>query len=241
MPHPTFDQIKAALCHGDICLHYQPVVDLASREVVGYEALARWGTMPAPEIARVVEAAGLTLLWVRQQISEIDVVLARIHPPLWVSLNIAQAQIKLPGLSALLNSSPHRLGLQVEVLESVQLDAESADILRQLKAHHILKADDVGSTDYSWMSRVIGEYADLFHELKLCRGLTQNILKDRRTATACRHILGLANDLSLATIAEWVQTEPQARQLQRWGCDAGQGELFGMPAPWETISKRRDG
>ena len=232
---PSYAQTKADLLNGCICLHYQPIVSLETREILGYEALARWGQVSAPNIARIVESHNLHQTWIRQQIAQIDLVLQRIYPPVWVSLNISQAMLKLPALPVLLSTSPNKLGLQIEVLESVRLTPEAAAMLRQLKSHHILKADDVGSTDYSWMSRIIGQHADLFHELKLCKGLTRDVLRDKRTAIACRHIITLAVELGLSVVAEWVESDRQADLLRSWGCHAGQGRLFGMAKPPEDI------
>ena len=229
---PSYDETRAALFNGEIMLHYQPIVDLSTGELRGYEALARWGSISPPEICRIVEGHNLELAWIRQQLAAIDTILATEYPPTWISINITQRQLMLPDLIALLNSSPHSSGLHVEVLESVRLDERAAATLLKIKPRHILKADDIGSPEHAWIDRLVGEHAEIFHGLKLCRGLTQKILTDKRTAAACRHMLELAGELGLETVAEWVESEPQAKQLLAWGCTSGQGSLYGLPQPW---------
>jgi diguanylate cyclase len=229
----SYQFVKAAILTGAISLHYQPIHRLGSRKLIGYEALARWGNMPPPQIASLIELHNLELVWVRQQLNDIDEILTHIHPPIWISLNINQRTLALEPLPHLLNTSPHTLGIHVEVLESVRLNRQAIAALEKIGHRHILKADDIGSLDHAWIDRLIGEHAAIFHGIKLCRGLTRDILTNTRTATACRLFLELAQSCGLETIAEWVESEEQASQLLSWGCDGGQGKLFGMPEPWE--------
>jgi EAL domain-containing protein (putative c-di-GMP-specific phosphodiesterase class I) len=212
-------------------LHYQPIVRLSDRRLMGYEALARWGKRSPPIIAKTVEAHALELTWIRQQLADIDLVLTTLPPPLWVSLNLSQRVLAIESLPALLQTTPHTLRIHLEVLESVRITDAAANALQELGAYHIIKADDVGSLDHSFLDRLVGKYSYLFHGLKLCKGLTKNILTDRRTATFCELFLRVAVECGLETTAEWVESEPQAQQLADWGCGFGQGELFGMPGP----------
>ena len=231
MPH-TYTSVKTAILSGAIRLHYQPIHRLSDRQLLGYEALARWGDLPPPQIAALVEEHSLELLWVRRQLHDIDKILTEIYPPIWISLNLDQKVLAIESLSHLLNTSPHQLGIHVEVLESVKLHPQAVGALLKISHKHILKADDIGSLDHAWIDRLIGDHAAIFNGFKLCRGLTRDILTNSRTAAACRLFLGLARSCQLETIAEWVESEDQAQQLLEWGCDAGQGSLFGMPAEW---------
>lgn len=232
MPH-SYQSTKNALLSGEICLHYQPIHDLATGNLLGYEALARWGTMPPPLIAEIVEEHSLELTWVREQLCQIDLVLAEVYPPIWVSLNINQRTLGVAQLPMLLATSPHEIGIHLEILESVKLSTATVKAINSIANRHILKADDIGNVEYGWIDRLVGDYSRFFHGLKLCRGLTQNILTDTRTASACKLFITFARECQLETIAEWVESQPQADLLLSWGCTAGQGSLFGMPAPWE--------
>lgn len=230
---PTYLETKTALLSGDICLHYQPIHNLRTGELMGYEALARWGTVPPPMIAAIVEEHSLELTWIRQQLYCIDLVLAEIYPPVWVSLNINQRTLAVSQLPTLLSTSPHKMGIHLEILESVKLNTATVAAIHTLGSRHILKADDIGNVEYGWIDRLVGDYAKFFHGLKLCRGLTQNILTDKRTASACKLFVSFAAECQLETIAEWVQSREQAELLLSWGCVGGQGEFFGMPQPWD--------
>ena len=74
-------------------------------------------------------------------------------------------------------------------------------------------------------------YAKHFKRLKLCESLTRNVLIDLACASATRHIIGITLDNGLTTTAGWVRTEAQAQMLEDFGCDCGQGELFGLGGP----------
>ena len=229
---PSYQATKAALLNGDICLHYQPIHCLRTGNLLGYEALARWGKMPPLMIAKVVEEHSLELTWIRQQLYHIDLVLAEIHPPFWISLNIDQRTLAMPVLPTLLSTSPHDIGVHLEILESVKLNTKTVKAINKIASRHILKADDIGNIEYGWIDRLVGDYAKFFHGLKLCRSLTQNILTDARTASACRMFIAFAKECGLSVICEWVESSDQAAVLLSWGADAGQGSLYGMPQPW---------
>ena len=228
----SYTSVKNAIVSGEICLHYQPICKLSTGAIVGYEALARWGAMPPPAIAALVELHSLELVWIRRQLNDIDAVLAQVYPPTWCSININQRTLALESLPHLLNTSPHALGVHIEILESVQLTPKAVAAIAAISHRHILKADDIGSVEYGWIDRIVGNHAQLFHGLKLCRSLTQNILKDQRTATACEMFVKFAKGYGLEVTAEWVETLAQAELLKGWGCDMGQGALFGLAKPW---------
>ena len=237
----SYSSVKTAILTGAIGLHYQPIHSLRDRRLLGYEALARWGDLPPPQIAALVEEHSLELLWVRRQLHDIDKILTEIYPPIWISFNLDQRVLAIESLSHLLNTSPHQLGIHVEVLECVKLHPQAVEALKKISHKHILKADDIGSPDHAWIDRLIGDHAAIFNGFKLCRGLTRDILTNARTAAACRLFLGLARSCQLETIAEWVESEEQAQQLLDWGCDAGQGSLFGLAQPWEYWRDRYHG
>lgn len=228
---PSYEATLAALLNEGIILHYQPIHRLSDRTLVGYEALARWGKLPAHRIAKIIEGYHLELTWIRQQLTEMDAALTQLPPPLWVSLNLSQRILALESLPKLLATTPYGLRIHLEVLESVKLTPAAAAALEALGCRHIIKADDVGNVDHGFIDRLLGKYSHIFHGLKLCKGLTQNILTDTRTASFCELFIKVALECNLEITAEWVQTEAQAEQLAAWGCGFGQGELFGMPGP----------
>lgn len=233
---PDYDSINLALGAGEICLHYQPIHSLTTGKLEGYEALARWGKMPPFAIASLIGQHSLEAVWIRQQLEDIDAMLNSCELPLWASLNLNQKTLAVPGLATLIGGFPHHLRVHVEILESVRLTPASVEVIKAIALHHICKADDVGTNDYGWIDRIVGSHSGMFHGLKICKGLTQNILTDERTATACRLLLEFAKTHDLETTAEWVESQDQADQLHAWGCDLGQGALYGLAKPWDAIA-----
>lgn len=223
-------EVERALMDGDIHFHYQPIVRLSDRELVGYEALIRWDGYPTEQIIYAIERNGLVAVWIRCQVKEVTQALSQLPSNLFVSLNIGQTALVEPELVRSLEKflSPERL--QLEILESVNLNLVSAAVLDHISARIMVKADDIG-LEFPWLDRLIGVYAKHFKGLKLCESLTRNILTDKACASACKHIIGMANDNGLSTTAEWVHDPEQARRLQVFGCDYGQGELFGLGGP----------
>lgn len=228
---PTYSETRDALLNESIHLAYQPVHHLGTGELKGYEALARWEGYPPPHISAIVEGHNLQGLWIECQVAQVNRVLATLPMPLWVSLNIDQSVISLRQLPEILNCTPEPSRLVIEVLEAVRLDDTTAAALQELQCNHVLRADDVGSLEYSWIDRLVGGYAELFDGLKLCKGLTYDVHSNRRTALFCAAMLAIADELELHTTGEWVRHPVQRQWLHEHGCDCGQGELFGMPGP----------
>jgi EAL domain-containing protein (putative c-di-GMP-specific phosphodiesterase class I) len=93
----------------------------------------------------------------------------------------------------------------------------------------ILKADDIGNKETGGgLDRLLEE--DLFLVIKLDGELTRH-LNEPKKASITKHLLGIASEARLKTIAEWVTSAPQAEWLGQHGCLMGQGELYGMPGP----------
>jgi EAL domain-containing protein (putative c-di-GMP-specific phosphodiesterase class I) len=227
----SYESTKAALHSGAITLHYQPIHCLRSGELRGYEALARWGDLPPPRIAAIVEEHSLQSLWIEAQVTQINQALAILPPDIWISLNVDQSVLLLPKLPAILNRTPDPKRLVIEILEAVRIDDQVAEVLRELRCTHLLRADDIGAINYGWIDRIVGRYAELFDGLKLCRGLTYDVATNNRTAIFCAMMLAAAGEMGLSTVAEWVRWADQAAWLRDHGCQMGQGSLYGMPGP----------
>lgn len=227
---PNALTVEQALWNGAIHFHYQPIVELKTRRLIGYEALARWEGYSTAQVIQAIEENGLVSLWIRCQIQEIARALEQFPSDQFVALNLDHEALVEPALIRELEnfSCPERLHL--EILESVNLNLISVAILDQLSNRITVKADDIG-LKFPWLDRLIGVYAKHFKGLKLCESLTRNVLIDPACASATKHIIGMALDNGLVTTAEWVRTEAQAKMLEGFGCDCGQGELFGLGGP----------
>lgn len=224
---PNHVVVEQALLEGDIHFHYQPIVRLIDRQLIGYEALVRWQDFRVDQIIHAIESNGLVAVWIRCQIWEIIKALEAMPNDLFIALNIGHNALAEPALVNELEGFPQPQRLQLEILESVKLDLGTAAVLEHLDTRIQVKADDIG-LEFPWLDRLVGVYAKHFDGLKLCESLTRHVLTDQACRSVCHHIIGMANDNGLSTTAEWVQENQQARLLQMFGCKNGQGELFGL-------------
>ncbi len=236
-------ELASAIERGDLVLHYQPVMELASRRVVGYEALVRW---QHPTRGLLLPAVFMELLYDRKLATDLGIALveqaaaflARSAPPgVWVSLNVSATQL---GDTEFVNSvlgaiAHHRLSPQrfiVEVTEAA-LVAPNTRIRHELtelrNAGVPILLDDFG-TGVSPLSYL----RDLpVSGVKLDMSFVAGIPEDPAGARVSRALGALARELGLATIAEGIETEAQADFLSRSGWKYGQGWLFGVAQPAE--------
>ncbi len=254
-----------ALSNGDFQLHYQPIVDLASRKAVGFEALSRWlhpvrGMLPPQEFIPRAEASGLITALTRwalpRALDELETLIADLPPGAlelpYVAVNVSVADLQDPTfpefLAGILVDRPFAKGqLRIEVTESLMLaDPEpvrrSLDLCRALGVG--VAIDDFG-TGYSSLSTL---HMLPISALKIDRSFVVGFDQGDGSRKTVRTILRLAEDLGIPTIAEGVETVEQARILAAMGCDKAQGYLYARPMPLEAArawlrdwdSNRRD-
>lgn len=236
--------LRDALDRGEIAPHYQPLTDIASGALVGFEALARWtsadGPVPPDEFLSLAEEIGLL-----PELS--DKLLARACEDargwpdhLKLAFNISPAQLgdRLLGERILwiLDAAdfPARR-LQVEIPEAAALrDAESeGGLLDQLqKAGAMVALDDFGAGYTS-----LGQLAQLkFNAIKIDRGFLRAAQGDAARVEAIRAIVALGRGLGVTTTAEGIETREQLSRLRELGCDVGQGHLFSPALPPEDAA-----
>lgn len=235
--HGAAAELVHAIESGELVLHYQPTVDLASGQVVGYEALVRWQhperglLLPGSFLPTAVEgglAVALGANVVRQAVSY----LAR-HPDtgLWVSVNVSADQLGNGELAAHILSalSRHRVGpgrLVIELTEAGLVDGESRvrHELAELRSAGVpVLLDDFG-TGIAPLSYLRDLPVD---GVKLDMSFTAGIPEDPAAQRVSRALGALARELEMITIAEGVETVEQAQFLRSCGWEYGQGWLFG--------------
>lgn len=243
--------LKLAMKLGKIRPHYQPLVDLKTQEIVGYEALARWEREPGKfvspcEFIPLAENAGL-IVELTDQLFRIACQDALSWPPHTVlSFNISPVQLsdRLLGLRLLkvlgeVGLPVHRL--ELEVTESALInDAETArDVLDGLVKSGIKIALDDFGTGYSSLSQ-LSNYQ--FNKIKIDRKFVATFEESDRQEKVVRAIIALGIGLGVKITAEGIEDASQLRRLQDLGCDIGQGYLLGKPRPIEetlAVSERQ--
>ena len=246
--------LRRALDDGELFLHYQPTIDLASGQITGAEALARWnhptrGLVPPTEFIPLAEASGLIQrlgAWVLREACR--------QAAVWQQANSAAGQDRSRSASTSPASSsstprwsttsPRRCAesglppesLVLEMTESVLLDDSETvlDILRQLKALGVRLAIDDFGTGYSSLSYLHRFPVDI---LKIDRSFVERLSHASDNAELARTVVRLGQSLQLQTVAEGVEDSAQFLALRRMGCDIGQGYYFGRPMEAQDMER----
>jgi diguanylate cyclase (GGDEF)-like protein/PAS domain S-box-containing protein len=238
----TYPRFGDAPTQSQISLSYQPIVDMASEGLTGFEALMRWthperGAIAPTTFIPVAEESGLILALGRwalrtacQQASEWN---ARAPKPITVTVNLSGRQLQDEALpldveAALQESGLPPTNLILEMTESVIMhESEAArERLHELKKLGVRLAIDDFGTGYSSLSHLQQFPVDI---LKIDRSFLHKMHQGPHDAALVRTIITLAKLLSLRTIAEGVEDIEQQEQLRELGCDSAQGFLFGRP------------
>jgi diguanylate cyclase (GGDEF)-like protein len=235
--------LRKALAQDELLLHYQPILDVASRRVHGVEALLRWrhpelGLVSPAEFIPLAEVTGLILPmgpWVLRTACAQARAWQELRPGLRVAVNLSARQFQEPGLVAHVTDALADTGLdprlvQLEITEtSAMQNAQSAiQTLRELKALGVgLSIDDFG-TGYSSLSYLRRFPIDT---LKIDQSFIRDIGTDPDDAAIASAIIALAHTLKLEVVAEGVETPGQLDFLTRHVCDRTQGYLFSRPLP----------
>jgi len=240
------NDLRRALEQQEFELYYQPIVDLGSGRIAGFEALCRWRHpeqgMVSPELfIPLAESTGLIIplgLWVlRQAMAQICDWHRRFpaEVELGMSVNLSGKQFAQKDLveeigRTLAESGVNRRSLKLEITESaIMNDADSASVLLdRLKALDIqLSIDDFG-TGYSSLSYL---HRFPFDILKVDRSFVGKLDQDRQGLEIVRTIIALAQVLELKVVAEGIETPNQLALLRKLGCHYGQGYWFATPLP----------
>ncbi|TVQ06566.1 MAG: EAL domain-containing protein [Leptolyngbya sp. DLM2.Bin27] len=241
------DLRRALLHHAEeLVLYYQPIVDLRTGAVKGFEALVRWqhprrGLVMPGDFISVAEETGLIVplsYWLMELACDQMATWQSAYPQakgLTVSVNLSALQLHSAGLlnqvdGLLSKTGLLPSGLVLEITESMLIDNidETIGVLNGLRQRGIaLSIDDFG-TGYSSLSYL---YRFPIHNLKIDRSFVSQITISPRHENIVQTIVTLGRQLGFSAIAEGIETAEQVTILKRLGCDFGQGYWFGKPQP----------
>ena len=249
---PRNSDLRRALDQKQFVLYYQPEVDLATRKIVGLEALIRWnhperGLIPPMNFIPVAEESGLILPigdWVLQEacnqiqkwcLEDIS------HVTLRVGVNLSARQFSREGLAdhveALLiqaGISSRQLGLEMtesSIIPNVRIAMEVLGSLRRLGVS--LLRDDFG-TGYSSLSYL---HSFPFDVLKIDRSFVNRMTEGEQPLQIVRTIIELARVMGMDVVAEGIETCQQYQLLRDMRCRFGQGYLFSRPLTAKAVTE----
>jgi diguanylate cyclase (GGDEF)-like protein len=236
------DDLKGAMVRGELWVAYQPIVDLNSSRVKGFEALARWnhprhGPIAPSDFIPLAEESELILalgLWVLGQACQ--------EAKAWpddVSVNVSGLQLRLGTLADDVASvlsqfafNPRRLILEVTESALVKDDPKVGTTLASLKAQGIRLALDDFGTGYSALA-YLQNFP--FDKLKIDQSFVRPLQTGTQSATLLAAIVALAASLGLSTTAEGIEDQAYLDILKDLGCLEGQGYLFSRPVPADQV------
>lgn len=231
--------LRRAVATGEVEPHFQPIVDLSTRQAIGFEGLARWtdrdlGSVSPAEFIPIAEERGIIGPLSQLLLRKATEAACAWPDHLFLSFNLSPSQLvdQNTGLQILsiLNKTgfdPRRL--EIEITETgVMTDPASAEkIVTDLRSVGIRVALDDFGTGQSSLSR-LRDFQ--FDKLKIDRAFVSSILEDKPSEHIVRAIIAMCDGLGIDVVAEGIEQEEQAGRLAGFGCGGGQGYLFGKPS-----------
>ena len=238
--------LRMAIESGDLTLAYQPLVDAATHEMNGVEALVRWNRpghgpvspevfIPIAETSGLIESLGLFVL---RKACET----AKQWPELKISVNVSPGQFRNPAFTDYVryvlkqtDIEASRVTLEITEGYMIQNPQRTRQSIERLKSLGVKVAlDDFGSGFSS-----IGYLRQFgFDRIKIDRSLVTDITGDSRQREMLQATVALARALDIPVTAEGIETEEQAVALRLFGCDSLQGYFFGKPMTADHINDR---
>ncbi len=234
-------QLREALERRELEVRLQPILDIATQRVAGYEALTRWthperGAISPAEFIALAEETSLIVPVGEYVLREVCAALSRLDgvaADRFIAVNVSGRQLgddafirRLLDTLAEYRTSPQRL--KIEVTESLVLDYDQVSrFIAHCRAAGMRVALDDFGTGYSNLGHLHRLH---FDTIKLDQGFIRQ-MDDPRCLAIVRAIVGMAQSLECDMVAEGVETPEQLLQLRALGCQFAQGWLVGKPLP----------
>jgi len=232
--------LRVAIAKSELEIHYQPIAELESGAILGFEALLRWnhrqlGPISPDMFVRLAEESGLINRLGEWVLREACCEAARWNPPLKLAVNLSPLQFTqddlVGAIERVLGESgldPARLELEVTEGLLIKDAAGALAILKRLKALGVrISMDDFG-TGYSSLT-----YFRMFpfDKVKIDRSFVGDMIGNPQARAIIRSVIGLGHGLGVPVVAEGVETPEQLEMLRAEGCDQVQGYLIARPNP----------
>lgn len=240
-------ELRDAIEHNQLLLHFQPIVKLRNNCIAGCEALVRWqhprnGLIPPDKFILPAEQTGLInplTRWVLNDALSQCQNMRRAGIPLRVSVNLSARLLHHPQLPKMIENALNATSakpdqLMLEVTESaIVLDPKHA-MENLLALSHLgvaLSIDDFG-TGYTSFSSI--KHLPV-NEIKIDKSFVTNMLADKKDAMIVRTVIDLGHNFDLTVVAEGVETQEVLDTLTALGCDAAQGYFFSKPQAYDQL------
>ena len=238
-------ELRSALKKQEFVLHFQPLIDVNSRRIIGAEALVRWqhperGLIPPGKFIPLAERSGLIIPmgeWILNEACRQAQSWQTTHQlyRLSVAVNLSALQFKRGNILETVKNALDKSGLpanqlELELTESILLQ-DMEIVMRTLAGLNELgvrlSIDDFGTgySSLSYLKRLA------VHKLKVDQSFVRDMPEDPDDAAIVKAIIQLGHTLQLTVIAEGVENEAQLAILKKYGCDEIQGYLFSRPLP----------
>ncbi|MBC8316623.1 MAG: EAL domain-containing protein [Desulfobulbaceae bacterium] len=242
--------LRKALEQNEFLLYYQPQINLATRKIVGAEALIRWihpqkGMIPPDKFIPIAEESGIIIdinKWVIQTACQQNKKWEQLgFPPVRIAVNLSGYQLAHQNLiqtikEALDAANLDPKNLEVEITENIlmQEEANSINILNQIKDLKLRIALDDFGTGYSSLSYLTSFPVDV---LKIDRSFVMCCTEQKNNLIIIRAIIAMGHSLGMKIVAEGIETEEQLKLMTAYGVDEAQGYYFKPPVSQEDFVK----
>ncbi len=240
----TLDALRQAIDAHQLEVHYQPLVEIRSRRILGVEALVRWrrnGELVLPgSFIDLAETGGLisavTAQVLDQVVMDAPALAAAAGSRLFIGINVSAVQLRARGFVEEVRRTrarmqPAELVLEVTERAFVGDDPDALEAIGRLAAEgmHIMIDDfGVGFSSISYLQHLP------VRTLKIDRSFVAGLDRDERACSLVRSMVLMAQGLGLSVVVEGVERESQLAHLRQWDGDTiAQGYLFAAPAPLE--------
>jgi diguanylate cyclase (GGDEF)-like protein/PAS domain S-box-containing protein len=245
-------ELRLAIANNELRLHYQPIIDMSTGEVVQIEALVRWdhpvrGLLGPNKFITLAEESGLIVplgLWVLEnacfEMTRIDKLLLH-HTPLVICVNLSTRQFYQANMVEEIGQVLRSTGLparrlKLEITESLMMDsADSIEKLNRLKALGVSLAVDDFGTGYSSMS-YLGKFP--IDALKIDQSFIAHIGRTSDARAIIEAMIMVGKALGMRVTCEGIETALQHEHLKNLACDFGQGYHYSRPVAATELVRR---